>query len=196
MPPRAAELMQGTLDILILKALTWGPMHGYAVASWIERVTDDALRIEEGSLYPALHRLEERELVGAEWGVSENNRRAKFYRLTPAGRGTSGRRRRAGPATPRPSARCCMPRRNQGEPAGGGMAAVPASLAAPGGRRDRRRAGLPSPDRTEEYVAAGLSPDRAREEARRRVLRNAQLPSALRSRRVLGTVIVVEHDRP
>jgi PadR family transcriptional regulator, regulatory protein PadR len=86
MPPRATELLQGTLDILILKALTWGPMHGYAVASWIQRVTDDALRIEEGSLYPALHRLEERELVGAEWGVSENNRRAKFYRLTPAGR--------------------------------------------------------------------------------------------------------------
>jgi PadR family transcriptional regulator, regulatory protein PadR len=86
MPPRAAELMQGTLDILILKALTWGPMHGYAVASWIQRVTDDALRIEEGSLYPALHRLEERELVGAEWGVSANNRRARFYRLTPAGR--------------------------------------------------------------------------------------------------------------
>jgi PadR family transcriptional regulator, regulatory protein PadR len=86
MPPRATELLQGTLDILILKALTWGPMHGYAVASWIQRVTDDALRIEEGSLYPALHRLEERELVGAEWGVSENNRRAKFYRLTSAGR--------------------------------------------------------------------------------------------------------------
>ena len=86
MPPRTAELLQGTLDILILKALTWGPMHGYAVASWIQRVTDDALRIEEGSLYPALHRLEERELAGAEWGVSENNRRAKFYRLTPTGR--------------------------------------------------------------------------------------------------------------
>lgn len=86
MPPRPAELLQGTLDILILKALTWDPMHGYAVASWIQRVTDDALRIEEGSLYPALHRLEERDLVAAEWGVSENNRRAKFYRLTPRGR--------------------------------------------------------------------------------------------------------------
>jgi len=85
-PSRPAELLQGTLDILILKALTWGPMHGYAVASWIERVTDDVLRIEEGSLYPALHRLEERELVTAEWGVSDNNRRAKFYRLTPQGR--------------------------------------------------------------------------------------------------------------
>ena len=61
-------------------------MHDYGVASWIEHVTDDTLRIEVGSLYPALHRLEERELVAAEWGVSENNHRAKFYRLTPAGR--------------------------------------------------------------------------------------------------------------
>jgi transcriptional regulator len=79
-------MLQGTLDILILKALTWKAAHGYAVASWIERVTDDALRIEEGSLYPALHRLEERGLVSAEWGVSSNNRRAKFYALTAAGR--------------------------------------------------------------------------------------------------------------
>jgi transcriptional regulator len=83
---RPTELLQGTLDILILKALTWGPMHGYAVASWIQQVTDDALRIEEGSLYPGLHRLEERDLVAAEWGVSDNNRRAKFYRLTTRGR--------------------------------------------------------------------------------------------------------------
>ena len=86
MPPRTAELLQGTLDILVLKALTWGPLHGYAVARWIQQVTDDALRIEEGSLYPALHRLEERDLVGSQWGVSENNRRAKFYRLTAGGR--------------------------------------------------------------------------------------------------------------
>jgi PadR family transcriptional regulator PadR len=86
MPPREAELLQGTLDVLILKALTWGPSHGYGVARWIQQVTDDALRIEEGSLYPALHRLEERELVRAEWGVSENNRRARFYRLTAKGR--------------------------------------------------------------------------------------------------------------
>ena len=86
MPPRPTELLQGTLDILILKALTWGPMHGYAAASWIERVTDDVLRIEEGSLYPALHRLEERDLVTAEWGVSDNNRRARFYRVTGKGR--------------------------------------------------------------------------------------------------------------
>ena len=86
MPQRPADLLQGTLDILVLKALTWGPMHGYAVASWIQQVTDDVLRIEEGSLYPALHRLEGRELVAAEWGVSANNRRARFYRLTAKGR--------------------------------------------------------------------------------------------------------------
>jgi PadR family transcriptional regulator, regulatory protein PadR len=86
LPPREAELLQGTLDILILKALTWGPTHGYGVARWIEQATDDVLQIEEGSLYPALHRLEARELVTTEWGVSENNRRAKFYRLTTQGR--------------------------------------------------------------------------------------------------------------
>src|SRR5437868_899849 len=79
-------LLQGTLDLLILKALSWGPAHGYAVARWIEAATGDALRIEEGSLYPALHRLEERGHVESEWGLSENNRRAKFYHLTPEGR--------------------------------------------------------------------------------------------------------------
>lgn len=80
------DLMQGTLDMLILKALTWGDMHGYAVARWLERTTDDALRIEEGSLYPALHRLTRRGWVRAEWGVSENNRRARYYSLTADGR--------------------------------------------------------------------------------------------------------------
>jgi PadR family transcriptional regulator PadR len=79
-------LLQGTLDLLILKALSWGPAHGYAVARWIETATDDALRIEEGSLYPALHRLEERGHVESEWGLSENKRRAKFYHLTAEGR--------------------------------------------------------------------------------------------------------------
>ena len=79
-------MLRGTLDVLILKTLSWGPAHGYSVASWIEQVTDDALRVEEGSLYPALHRLEARGWVRSEWGLSENNRRAKFYHLTPAGR--------------------------------------------------------------------------------------------------------------
>jgi transcriptional regulator len=80
------DLMQGTLDMLVLKALTWDDMHGFAIARWLERTTDDALRIEEGSLYPALHRLSRRGLVHAEWGVSENNRRARYYSLTPDGR--------------------------------------------------------------------------------------------------------------
>jgi transcriptional regulator len=80
------DLLQGTLDLLILKTLSWGPAHGYAVARWIEQLTGDVLTVGEGSLYPALHRLEEREWIEAEWRVSEHNRRAKFYRLTAQGR--------------------------------------------------------------------------------------------------------------
>ena len=80
------DLLQGTLDVLILKTLSWGPLHGYAVVRWISQRTEEALRIEEGALYPALHRMEQRGWIEAEWGVSENNRRAKFYRLTDEGR--------------------------------------------------------------------------------------------------------------
>jgi len=80
------ELMQGTLDLLVLKALIWGPRHGYAVARWVRETTDDTLRIEEGALYTALHRMETRRWLEAEWGVSENNRKAKFYQLTSLGR--------------------------------------------------------------------------------------------------------------
>jgi PadR family transcriptional regulator len=86
MPERSVEVLRGTLDLLILKAVSWGPTHGYAVARWIEQATDDVLRIEEGSLYPALHRLETRGWISADWGTSENNRRAKFYTLTAKGR--------------------------------------------------------------------------------------------------------------
>ncbi|MEP6691600.1 MAG: PadR family transcriptional regulator [Gemmatimonadaceae bacterium] len=86
MPDSTVEVLRGTLDLLILKAVSWGPTHGYGVARWIEHATSDVLRIEEGSLYPALHRLETREWIGAHWGVSANNRRAKFYTLTPRGR--------------------------------------------------------------------------------------------------------------
>ena len=82
----ARELLKGTLDVLILKTLTWGPMHGYAVANWIRQRTDDALQIEEGALYPALHRMEQKGWVESEWGVSENNRKAKYYQLTARGR--------------------------------------------------------------------------------------------------------------
>lgn len=86
MPEPSVEVLRGTLDLLILKAVSWGPAHGYAVARWIEQATDDVLRIEEGSLYPALHRLETRGWIAAEWGTSANNRRAKFYTLTAKGR--------------------------------------------------------------------------------------------------------------
>lgn len=83
--PRSDHL-HGTLDALILKTLSWGPRHGYAIARWLEQTTEDVLHIEEGSLYPALYRLEHRGWVEAEWGTSELGRRAKFYRLTRRGR--------------------------------------------------------------------------------------------------------------
>lgn len=80
------DLLQRTLDMLILKALTHGPMHGYGVGQRIEQFAEEMLKVEEGSLYPALYRLEERGWIESEWGVSENNRRARFYQLTPQGR--------------------------------------------------------------------------------------------------------------
>ena len=80
------ELLQGTLDLLILKALAAGPLHGYAIAQRIQDRSDDVLIVEEGSLYPALYRMEAKGWIAAEWGKSENNRRAKFYSLTRAGR--------------------------------------------------------------------------------------------------------------
>jgi PadR family transcriptional regulator, regulatory protein PadR len=80
------EFLRGTLDVLILKALVWGPLHGYAITNLIRRQSDDALLLEEGTLYPALWRLENKRLLAAEWGLSDNNRKAKFYRLTPEGR--------------------------------------------------------------------------------------------------------------
>lgn len=80
------ELLPGTLDLLVLKTLAWGPTHGLGVLRSIEQVTNGELQIEEGALYPALHRLEERGWLDAEWGITEKNRRAKFYRLTTAGR--------------------------------------------------------------------------------------------------------------
>lgn len=80
------DLMQGTLELLILKTLSHDPMHGYGVAQRIHKDVDDLLKIEDGSLYPALYRMEERGWISSEWGVSDNNRRAKFYKLTRAGR--------------------------------------------------------------------------------------------------------------
>ncbi|HVC90214.1 MAG TPA: PadR family transcriptional regulator [Acidobacteriaceae bacterium] len=82
----AGDLIQGTLEMLVLKSLARGPLHGYAVAEWIHQTSQQLLKVEEGALYPALHRLELRGLLQAEWGASENNRRAKFYQLTTEGK--------------------------------------------------------------------------------------------------------------
>ena len=86
MADRDIDLIQGTLNVLILKTLSWRPMNGYAIAQWVRETTQGEIEMEEGALYPALHRMEHRKWVTAEWGLSENNRRAKFYRLTPLGR--------------------------------------------------------------------------------------------------------------
>jgi len=83
---KTADLLPGTLDMLILKAVSLKPLHGYGVLLRIQQISGDALEIPQGSLYPALYRLEHQELIAAEWGVSDNNRRAKYYTLTPAGR--------------------------------------------------------------------------------------------------------------
>ena len=85
MPKAGTKLLHGTLDTLILKTLSYGARHGYAVARWIEQQTGDAIQVEEGSLYPALYRLEKKGLLKSEWGVSELERRAKFYSLTERG---------------------------------------------------------------------------------------------------------------
>lgn len=81
-----SDLYTGTLDTMILKAVSWGPIHGYGIGRWIRDNSDDALEINEGALYPALHRLEKKGLLSEEWGVTETNRKAKFYKLTAAGR--------------------------------------------------------------------------------------------------------------
>jgi transcriptional regulator len=83
---RPTDLVQGTLDLLILRTLALGPLHGWAIASRIKQVSNEVLQVQQGSLYPALHRLEQNALISAEWAESENNRKAKFYSLTSAGR--------------------------------------------------------------------------------------------------------------
>lgn len=85
MIPQKSDLPQGTLDLLILKTVALGPVHGYAIALRLQQISQDVVQVPGGSLYPALHRLEARELLAAEWGQSETGREAKFYRLTPAG---------------------------------------------------------------------------------------------------------------
>jgi PadR family transcriptional regulator PadR len=86
MRQNAIDLLQGSLDVIVLKTLSWQPMHGFGIARWIQRVTDDVLRVEEGSLYPSLYRMENKGWVKADWRTTENNRQAKYYRLTAAGR--------------------------------------------------------------------------------------------------------------
>ena len=80
------ELLQGTLDMMILRALTWGPQHGHGIGVWIRTSSEEALQVDHGSLYPALHRLERQGWIAAEWKLTENKQRAKYYRLTPAGK--------------------------------------------------------------------------------------------------------------
>jgi transcriptional regulator len=86
MPRSSVDLLQGTLDLIVLKALSWGAMHGFGLARWIQHTTDDVLKVEEGSLYPALYRMENRGWLEAQWALTENGRRAKYYKLTAAGR--------------------------------------------------------------------------------------------------------------
>ncbi len=81
------DLLQGTLDVLVLKTLSWGPRHGYAVARWIKDTSEGTIQVEDRALYVSLHRMEERGWLESQWGLTENNRKAKFYRLTPEGRG-------------------------------------------------------------------------------------------------------------
>jgi transcriptional regulator len=82
----AVILVQGSLDIIVLKTLSWQPMHGFGIARWIQQTTDDVLQVEEGSLYPSLYRMENKGWVKSEWRITQNNRRAKYYRLTAAGK--------------------------------------------------------------------------------------------------------------
>jgi transcriptional regulator len=110
-PKASVDLLQGTLDLLILKALSWGPAHGYAVARWLEQLTDNVLLVGEGSLYPSLHRLEGRGSIESEWRLSENNRRAKFYTLTRAGRRLLAREERSWEDTTAILARFLAPER-------------------------------------------------------------------------------------
>ena len=85
MPP-SIDLLRGTLDFIVLKTLSWGPMHGFAIARWLQQTTENVLSVEEGSLYPALYRMENRGWIKAQWAITENGRRAKYYKLTAAGR--------------------------------------------------------------------------------------------------------------
>ena len=114
-PPLDGELLQGTLDLLILQTLVLGAAHGHTIAYAIERRSEDVLQVEHGSLYPALHRLEDRGWIASFWGTSENNRRARYYRLTPPGASNWPNRPAAGTNWCAPSTVCCArPRSKSG----------------------------------------------------------------------------------
>jgi transcriptional regulator len=102
------ELIRGTLDLFVLKTLTWGPMHGLGIPRWIDQVTDAGLQVEEGALYTALHRMEQRGLITGEWSRSENGRRARYYELTAAGRRAYTARRRPGRRPSRWNSECAF----------------------------------------------------------------------------------------
>ena len=111
---RKPDALQGTLDLLVLKTLSLGPQHGYGIAAQIREISDDVLRVEEGSLYPALHRIEQAGWIKAEWATTSNGRRARYYRLTRAGQNISTRNGKNGSASPRPWPRCCGSPRHEG----------------------------------------------------------------------------------
>ena len=106
MPRQPIDLLQGTLDLIVLRTLSWGPMHGFGIARWIQQTTEAALQVEEGSLYPALYRMENRGWIKAQWALTENGRRAKYYRLTAGGAPPARPpKRRRGTSSPARSAR-------------------------------------------------------------------------------------------
>ena len=166
------DLLQGTLDLIVLKSLSWGPMHGFGLARWIQLTTDDVLQVEEGSLYPALYRMENRGWIKAQWALTENGRRAKYYKLTPAGKrqletestlvGRSQRRDRedhVGAA----GAGVSMPRRRRSDAR---LAALPASSA-----REQRAATSTTSWRS---ISSPRSTSSSRRECRRRSTRSRQ----------------------
>ena len=103
------DMLQGTLDVLVLKTLALGPAHGHTIAHAIEHRSEEVLQVEHGSLYPALHRLEDRGWIASFWGTSENNRRARYYRLTPKGRAQLAEQTSAGTRSSAPSTASCVP---------------------------------------------------------------------------------------
>ena len=169
-----SELLQGTLDLLILRTLAAGPMHGWGISQRIQQVSDSVLVVNQGSLYPALYRLEEEGWIASEWGASENNRRAKFYKLTRAGRAPARPRgSRTGSASRPPCSACWRPRSHGPRT----QALVPPAVAAqpPPARGRARRRAAPAPG------AGDREEPKPRHEPRRGAPRGAHQPGRRRS---------------